>query len=92
MALFDNKKPFSYDVIREGDDVILSVNLEDYQRVPSIEDDSVVMSKMCDMMMGVKDTTKIVLIQKRNYEYDYTQTELLREIAQLYRKLIKRKS
>jgi len=92
MALFDTtKKPFSYDVIREGDDVILSVNLEDYQKVPSIEDDPIVMSKMCDMMMEVKDTTKIVLIQKRNYEYDYTQTELLREISQLYRKLIKRK-
>ncbi len=91
MALFDNKKPFSYDVIREGDDVILSVNLEDYQKVPSIEDDSVVMSKMCDMMMEVKDATKIVLIQKRNYEYDYTQTELLREISLLYRKMIKRK-
>ena len=42
MALFDNKKPFSYDVIREGDDVILSVNLEDYTRVPSIEDDPMV--------------------------------------------------
>jgi type IV secretory pathway ATPase VirB11/archaellum biosynthesis ATPase len=92
MALFDTtKKPFSYDVIREGDDVILSINLEDYQRVPSIEDDPVVMSKMCDMMLEVKDTTKIVLIQKRNYEYDYSQTILLREIAQLYRKLIKRK-
>jgi len=37
MALFDNKKPFSYDVIREGDDVILSVNLEDYPKIPSID-------------------------------------------------------
>jgi len=45
MALFDSKKPFSYDVIREGDDVILSVNLEDYPRVPSIEDDPIVMAK-----------------------------------------------
>ena len=91
MALFDNKKPFSYDVIREGDDVILSVNLEDYPRVPSLEDEPVVMSKACDMLIEVKDATKIVYIQKRNYEYDYAQTSLLREIAQLYRKLTKRK-
>ena len=34
MALFDNKKPFSYDVTREGDDVILLINLEDYPRIP----------------------------------------------------------
>ena len=44
MALFDNKKPFSYEIIREGDDVMLSVNLEDYPHIPSIEDDPVVMA------------------------------------------------
>ena len=91
MALFDNKKPFSYDVIREGDDVILSVNLEDYTRVPSIEDDPMVMSKTCDMLIEVRDATKIVFIQKRNYEYDYSQTSMLREIAKLYIQLTRRK-
>ncbi len=91
MALFDNKKPFSYDVIREGDDVILSVNLEGYHHVPSIEDDPIVMSKVCDMLIEVKDATKIVFIQKRNYEYDYSQVVLLKEIAKLYVQLTKRK-
>ncbi|MFH0867806.1 MAG: type II/IV secretion system ATPase subunit [Candidatus Woesearchaeota archaeon] len=91
MALFNNKKPFSYEIIREGDDVIVSVNLEDYPHIPSLEDDPIVMTKACDMLIEVKDATKIIFIQKRNYEYDYTQTELLREIASLYRKLVKRK-
>ena len=91
MALFDNKKPFSYEVMREGDDVILSVNLEDYLHVPSIEDDPVVMSKTCNMLIEVKDATKIVFIQKRNYEYDYSQTILLSEITKLYTQLTKRK-
>ena len=91
MALFDNKKPFSYDVIREGDDVILSVNLEDYSRIPSIEDDPIVMSKMCNMLIEVKDATKIILIQKRNYEYEYSQTTMLGEIAKLHNKLTRRK-
>ena len=91
MALFDNKKPFSYEVIREGEDVLLSVNLEDYPHAPSLEDDPVVMSKACDMFIEVKDATKIVFIQKRNYEYDYEQTILLREIARLYSQLIRRK-
>ncbi len=91
MALFDNKKPFSYEVIREGDDVILSVNLEDYPRVPSIEEDPIVMSKACDMLIEVKDATKIIFIQKRNYEYNYSQTVLLREIARLYSQLTRRK-
>lgn len=91
MALFDNKKPFSYDVTREGDDVILLINLEDYPRIPSLEDDPVVMSKICDMLVEVKDATKIVFAQRRNYEYDYSQTVLLREIAELYVKLTRRK-
>jgi len=91
MALFDNKKPFSYDVVREGDDVIISINLEGYMHVPSLEDDPVVMSKACDMLLEIKDATKIVFIQKRNYEYDYSQTALLKEIASLYSKLTRKK-
>ena len=64
MALFDTKKPFSYDVIREGDDVIISVNLEKYPKIPSVEDDSIVMTKTCTMLIEVKDATKIVFLQK----------------------------
>jgi len=91
MALFDNKKLFSYDVIREGDDVTLSINLEGYARVPSLEDDPVVMSKACDMLLEVRDATKLVFLQKRNYEYDRNQTIYLSEIAKLYSQLIRRK-
>ena len=91
MVLFDNKKTFSYDVIREGDDVLLSVNLEDYHHVPSMEDDPVVMSKVCDMLIEVRDATKIVFLQKRNYEYDFNQTSMMREIAKIYSQLVKRR-
>ena len=91
MALFENKKPFSYEVIREGDDVILSINLEDYPRVPSLEDDGVVMAKTCDMLAEVKDTTKIVFQQKRNYEYDTNQTAMIMEISKLYSLVSKRR-
>ncbi len=94
MALFDRKasdKPFSFEVLREGDDVILSVNLEQYPKVPSLEDDAVVMSKVCDMILEVKDASKIVFLQKRNYEYDYAQTTYLREIAMVYEQLTKRR-
>jgi archaeal flagellar protein FlaI len=92
MALFDkSKKPFSYDVIREGDDVILTINLEDYPHVPSLEDDPMVMAKTCDKLIEVKDTTKVVFIQKRNYEYDASQTEILKEISSLYKQLERRK-
>ena len=90
MALFDQKKPFSYDVAREGEDVVLIIDCEEYSKLPSIEDDPVTMSKTCDLLLEVKNTTKIVFTQKRNYEYDYDQVQLLREIASLYNQLIKK--
>ncbi len=92
MALFGpSKKPFSYDVIREGEETILMVDLEEYSRVPSLEDDPICMSKTCDLLIEVGEATKIVFVQKRNYEYDYHQTSLLQEIAGLYQRLTKRK-
>ena len=92
MALFgESKKPFSYDIIREGEDTILMINLEEYSRVPSLEDDPVVMSKTCDLIIEAGSITKLVYTQKRNYEYDYGQTLLIQEIADLYKQLIKRK-
>ena len=90
MPLFD-KKPFSYDVVREGEDVILQVNCESYSRVPSLEDDSITMSKTIDLLNEVGTITKIVYFQRRNIEYDYSQTILIKEIAELYKKLLKQK-
>ena len=92
MALFsESKKPFSYDVVREGEDTMLMVDLEQYSKVPSLEDDPVIMSKTCDMMIESGNITKIVYTQKRNYEYDFSQTEILQEIASLYKRLAKRR-
>ena len=92
MALFGQKKgPFSYEVVREGEDNILIVDLEDYTKIPSLEDDLVCMSKVCDILLEAGSITKIVFSQKRNYEYDFQQTALIQEIAKLYNQLIKRK-
>ena len=92
MPLFDNKKkPFSYDLIREGEDIILMIDCENYTKLPSIEDDPATMAKTCDLLIEVRNATKIVFTQKRNYEYDYSQVLLLREIALLYSQLTKRK-
>lgn len=92
MALFgETKKPFSYDILREGEEVILMIDLEQYPHVPSLEDDPVCMSRTCDILVEAGDATKIVYTQKRNYEYDYNQTLLIQEIAHLYLQLAKRR-
>ncbi|MBI2658487.1 hypothetical protein HYX05_00075 [Candidatus Woesearchaeota archaeon] len=92
MALFgETKKPFTYDVIREGEEIILMIDLEQYPHIPSLEDDPVCMSRTVDILVEAGIVTKIVYLQKRNYEYDYNQTFMVQEIAKLYSQLTKRR-
>lgn len=89
----DNKNEglFSYDIIREGEDIILRIDCEKYTRMPSLEDDPALMSKTIDMLSEAGTVTKIVFVQKREYEYDYTVTQMLSEIAKIYNQLLKQK-
>ncbi len=96
MALFENKNKKagkgSYEIIREGKDNILKINCENCQLIPSIEDNAACMSETIDKLISNKDVTKIVFAQKRDYEYDFEETLLLKEIALIYNKLVKEKS
>lgn len=85
------KEAWTYEIIREGEDTILRINCERLLRSPSIEDDPVYMAKTVETLLEVGKVTKILFYQKRDYEYDYDQTMMLREIAGLYAKLIGQK-
>ena len=92
MVLFgESKKPFTYEVIKEGEETILSIDMEQYQHIPSLEDDPVCMSRTVDILSEAGIVTKIIYSQKRNYEYDYAQTSMVQEIARIYSQLTKRK-
>ncbi len=80
-----------YEIIRDDEDTIIKINYEDSFSVPSIEDNENCMSRVIDILTQVKGATKIVFFQKRDYEYDYTQTRMLHEIATLYTRFIKEK-
>jgi len=92
MAFFEGKLPiYAYEVIREGEDNVMRVNYEGAPLVPSVEDSPVVMAKTCDNLIESKSVSKIVFLQKREYEYDYNQVTLLKEVALIYDKLSKQK-
>jgi type IV secretory pathway ATPase VirB11/archaellum biosynthesis ATPase len=92
MAMFEGRLPlYGYEVTREGEDNVMRVNYEGAPMVPSIEDNPLVMTRTCDNLVESKNATKIVFSQKRDYEYDYNQTALLKEIAMLYDKLSRQK-
>lgn len=92
MALFgESKKPFTYDILREGEETILMIDMGQYQQIPSLEDDPVCMSRTMDILAEAGVVTKIVFAQKRNYEYDYAQTVIMQEIAKLYSQITKKR-
>ncbi len=56
----------------------------------SLEDFDVCFAKTIDKIVEVKNVERIVLSGIREYEYDYKQTKLLIEIAEVYDKLVNR--
>ncbi|MBU1974967.1 MAG: type II/IV secretion system ATPase subunit [Nanoarchaeota archaeon] len=89
VCIFDKDK--IVELVREGEDNVLRINYEKTPRVPSIEDDPLCMSRSFDELIKNPSATKIVFLQKHNYEYDYAQTKILKEMANLINNLMKRK-
>ena len=79
----------TYEVVREGEDVVIRINYEGAPITPSIEDNEAVMARAIDILVEVGHATKLLFSQKRDFEYDFTQTLLLLEIAKLYKQLVK---
>ncbi|MEM2916125.1 MAG: type II/IV secretion system ATPase subunit [Candidatus Woesearchaeota archaeon] len=75
------------EVIREGEEITIRIDCETCPFFPSIEDDARVMALVIEALAEAGAATRIVLVQKRDYEYDYNQTAMLLEIAKLYRQL-----
>ncbi len=80
-----------YDIIREGEDIILKVDCEGCPFFPSLEDEPRLMSMVIDMLAEVGTVTQLVFLQKRDFEYDESQAGLLSEIAVVYKNLVKQK-
>lgn len=80
----------STEVIREGEETILRINAEGVVRIPSLEEDDFFMAKAIEILVENPNATKIVFVQKRDYEYEYPQVKLLAEIASVYKRLVKK--
>jgi type IV secretory pathway ATPase VirB11/archaellum biosynthesis ATPase len=78
-------------LIREGEETILRIDCETLSYIPSLEDNPTTMAKTITLLMETGPVTKIVFFQKRDYEYEFYQTQLLLEIAGLSKKLSKQK-
>jgi archaeal flagellar protein FlaI len=84
-------KGVEFTVERIGEETILRADFTHASMVPSVEDSAFTMSKVIEKLAQITGVTKIVFLQKREYEYDLQQTALLNEIARLYSRLSREK-
>jgi len=80
---------YSYEVKRESAEDVLYINYLGAPYIPSIADSSEVMNRAVDALIENPGASRIVLVQQKNYNYDFQETTLLLEIAQLYVYLLK---
>lgn len=88
----ETKKDWEFDLIEEGEENILFIYVESVPYIPSIEDYKEYMAHTVDILTQLDRVTKIIFTQKRDYEYDFEQTQMLLELARLYKNLIKNKT
>ncbi|MBS3133381.1 type II/IV secretion system ATPase subunit [Candidatus Woesearchaeota archaeon] len=84
-------KCLDYEFLKEGEDSVLRFDCEECPFFPSIEDNETSMAAVLDALIENPSATRIVLSQKRDYEYDYEQTRMLREIAVIQSQLSRQK-
>ncbi len=82
---------WGYEIIKEGNEEVMKINVEDWPELPSLEDNAIVMAMTIDKLVEVPSTSRIVFAQRKHYSYDYEQTQILNEIAMLYNRLLKQK-
>ncbi|MFW5704203.1 MAG: ATPase, T2SS/T4P/T4SS family [Nanoarchaeota archaeon] len=87
--MFSKEKDF--EVVKHGVESILKINYLGKENFPSIEDSGFVMQDAIRKLIQVPSVTKIIFIHNKNYEYDFNQIHLLREIAEVYNLLSKQK-
>jgi type IV secretory pathway ATPase VirB11/archaellum biosynthesis ATPase len=91
MAVKKKVGPGGYTIAREGVEEVMRINYENIPYSPSIEDNPYVMMDVIDKLTANPSVGRLTFLQRRHYNYDYEQTQMLMEVANLYSYLIKRK-
>jgi len=87
--MFKSDKDF--EIVKHGEESILKINYLEKNLFPSIEDYGIVMMDTIKKLLQSSNITKIIFIHNKNYEYDYEQVKLLKEIANVSNILKKQK-
>ncbi len=80
-----------FEIVKHGVESILRINYLGKENFPSIEDDGIVMRETIKKLIQIPSTTKIVFVHNKNYEYEFNQVSILKEIANVFSTLSKEK-
>ncbi len=92
MGLKEGNKLYSYEVKREGGEDVLHINYLGAPFVPSLAEHPEVMERAVSALIENPNASRIVLVQQKNYNYDFKETSFLLEIAHLYTYLLKQEN
>ena len=80
---------YGYEVLREGGEDVLYMNYLGAPYVPGLSEYPQVMERTVDALIKNPNVSRIVFVQQKNYNYDFDETALLLEMANLYVYFIK---
>jgi len=89
MQFKSNTPLYSYEVQKEGGEDVLYLNYLGAPIVASLSDSPQVMERVVESLIENPNVSRVVLVQQKNYNYDFEETSMLLEIAQLYVYLLK---
>ena len=87
----EEKRDNLFKVTREGEENVLRIDFTSSRYSPNIEDSPTTMSLVIDALIENPDVHRIIFLARRNYVYDYKQTQILLEISNIYKFLVKQK-
>jgi type IV secretory pathway ATPase VirB11/archaellum biosynthesis ATPase len=73
----------------ESGENVMYINYLGDSRAPSIADSAEAMNRTIDALSETSNIARVVLVQQRNYSYDFEQVKMLIEVAALHNYLIK---
>jgi len=84
-------RPGEYEIVQEGEEHIMNINFFGLSYPPSIENSDLCMASVIDRLVESPNVNRLILSADKNYQYDHEQTQMLREIANIYVFLTKQK-
>ncbi|HIG94770.1 MAG TPA: type II/IV secretion system ATPase subunit [Nanoarchaeota archaeon] len=89
MEFKEGSKLYAYEVKRQSGEDVLYINYLGAPYVPSFAEYPEVLERTIDVLIENPNVSRIVLVQQKNYNYDFNETSILLELANLYVYLIK---